>query len=290
MCLVSVAQAQPAAPELVFPPNDTVFQNPGSEFEITLEWNIVEGADQYQVNGQIRNASGVFPIITITSNTEYTLPLTQNQIRGLTEIRWTVQSRASGQASQPSMTFRFVIDESGEPVPGFAPTPTPVPPLSLLFPPEQSIIQEDQLTSPVLFQWTAVPGASSYRFVIYLDNSPIQQRVLANTFLQIFLGFVPPLTKTYQWQVQALDDTGDIITQSSRSSFIIGGSGLFPTPTPIANAADHDGNGTIDARDLFFLAMRYRTNDPRVDYNQSGLNDPLDILVFVKRYMESSRP
>lgn len=285
MSVPTVAQIEP--PTLLFPPNNTQFQTPNETFSVTLSWSEVTGADRYQINGQFRTSGAVVPLIVSSTRPEYTLPFTPGQIPSEMQVLWAVQSIGESGTSAPSEFFRFTLGENGIPVPGFEAVTPPQPRIELVQPPDGFVIPEELLLFAVDFRWDAIEDAETYEFLLFEDNRTIRRTPALAPFVRLSLGFVPSVVKTYQWQVLAKDSTGGTVASSPRRSFTVGGSGLFPTPTPFPQGADHDQSGMIDSRDLFFFSMRYQTNDPRVDYDQSGLNDARDILIFVQRFLQS---
>lgn len=283
--LAQSAGLQP--PQLISPPDNALLMTPGRDFTVTLTWSEVEGASEYVISAQITPTGGNPTLVgpLNVANARYDLSLSHEMIGGHATIRWSAQAKApDGGLSAPSSVYRFNIGLTGTPIPGYHPTPTPLPAPNLLAPIDGTLIPEETLLRPVLFSWSSVEGAASYELVIFLENNPFLRRTTTTTSLAIALGGAPPLDTTYQWRVQAIGANNREGRFSARGHFRIGGSGIYPTPTPLPRGMDHSGDGRVGAKDLFFLASRYRTNDPAVDYNRSGLNELLDLLHFIKQY------
>ncbi len=273
-------------PALLYPAKDSLIRFPGTEAKIPFKWMETEGADSYEINVLVGNRPAAQ---AKTENTEIELNLGLAVREAQATVRWSVRAFAGEQAGPISDIFSFKFgNQEGTPIPGTpsptrkpSPTPTPLPAPVLLQPEDKQEFDALHGLEGIEFNWETISGASSYEFHVYMDNEIIvQKHVLEPPHTE---SFSLPIQKVYQWNVFALDESGQYSLPSLRRSFRIGAD-VYPTPTPLPRSADLNQDGKIDAHDIYLYASRHATNDPTVDFNHNGLNDAEDILLFTEMY------
>lgn len=291
-------------PRILFPQNNTVVKFPGTNALFPFSWEPVAGADSYIVG--IRIGTRLIPPITTTNTSiEVNLNLQLNEFNET--VIWAVTPQQNNRPSQFSTNATFFFASEGTPIPGSQPfgtptpggtviptgtpgpsvTPTMIPPPTLVAPPDNiDFSPVDALN--IDFRWRNVTGAFSYRFRIFEDNSPIVNRDVP--FEQgrpethvIVSGLSRSIFKVFQWDVRTVNTQGQVGPPSQRRAFSIG-KDIYPTPTAMPATADLNGQNGINAQDVYHFAVRYKTNDPLVDYNQNGISDPNDLLRFIELY------
>ncbi len=281
------SQTTIASPELLFPPNHAQFQFPGPQALIPFAWREVDQATLYQINVVVGNRPAAK---TTTSATAIQLNLNLSARDSLATVHWSVRATTDSIFGPISPIFRFHFTQNqGTPIPGITPQPTPLPTSTPTFlPPPKKLIPQDGAIISALeglqgieFKWQPVTGAASYNLTVYRDNQPVVQKTLQNP--QYNEAFTFPIVKIYQWDVSAVDDLGHTGSMGKRFSFQVG-SDIYPTPTPMPLTVDINGNGKVDAEDIYHYALRFATNDPKVDFNHTGVNEKNDLIQFINLY------
>ncbi|HOJ62321.1 MAG TPA: hypothetical protein PK878_18730 [bacterium] len=273
------ARVFPQAPLLVYPPQGAVLLFPGEGALIPFSWEPVEGALEYFLYIRVGNNLTKF---FISPSSSIRLDLNLKETDSHAAVSWSVLS-VSGTIMSPTPEIStFSFGPTGIPVPGYEPEPLPAPVLIL---PEngKNFSPTDQA---VTFLWSAVTGAARYELTVYKDNEPYIQRSLND--IKRVESFQQQIYDLFQWEVRAVDPTGRYGLPTFRHYFSIG-QGILPTPTPYPVNPDYDGNQRLSAHDLYFYAELYATNDPRADYNNSGLNDKNDLLRFLELFVAGRR-
>jgi hypothetical protein len=282
----------PESPLLLFPPQNTTIQVESVTTALELTWEAVVEADEYLVNITV-NQIPLMPQIVATPSATIQLQLDESKLPA--RVDWAVLSRKGGVNSRTPSIGMFYIQlrdnsPTPTPTPTFTPTPTPVllDAPKLLVPTDDSNLTPHEVLGGLNFQWQTITGAAAYRITVYDENDPLTHTVEGGktTYPMSNLITFPSIKKVYQWVVQALAQDGTPGKVSPRSDFSIG-AGLLPTPTPLPITSDISGDQQRTVLDLFLYSLTYRTNAPHVDYNQSGINDQSDLLIFMKDYLET---
>ncbi len=269
------ARVFPQAPLLLYPPHNAVLLFPGAGAKIPFSWEPVTGALEYFLYIRVGNNLTKF---FVSPSSSITLDLDLKDTDSNAAVSWSVLS-VSGTVMSPTPEIAaFAFGPKGTPVPGYEPAPLPAPVLIL---PEngKNFAPADQA---VTFLWSAVTGAARYELTVYKDNEPYIQRSLTDT--KKIESFQQQIYDVFQWDVRAVDQNGRYGLPNPRLYFTIG-LNILPTPTPYPVNPDYDGNQKLTARDLYFYAQLYATNDPRADFNNSGLNDKDDLLRFLELFV-----
>ena len=191
---VAVAPSNCNAPQLVTPANNaTNVLSP-----VSFDWNDVAGATSYRLFAAFNG--GAATLLTQTTDSQY-----QGNVPG-GNVEWWVE--ASGpNCSSSSNHFTFTaIDNSGCPANPASP--------SLLAPASGASV-----ASPVTFQWSAVPGASSYRVLAALGTSATSTRQVLGTSTTTTLTVAVP-QGSVNWLVEARFDNCPS-TFSAASTFTV---------------------------------------------------------------------
>ncbi|MBN2329187.1 MAG: hypothetical protein JXR73_18755 [Candidatus Omnitrophica bacterium] len=273
----------PDPPVILTPPNNSTVQFPGAGEEMYFSWEPVERATGYIINVIVNK----FPAATErTSETEIYLDLSLTSNHLGAAVSWSVLSVSGTTTStQPAFSnFTFGIEGTPVPTPPPSPTPTPLPAPTLIIPEDgESVSALDQI---VLFDWSDVTAASAYKLTVYKDNGVFLNRVVSDS--NRLEQFQQQIFSIFQWDVRTIDKAGNLGRQSPRRWFSVGADYL-PTPTPYPTDPDIDGNGRLNAADLYQFAERYATNDPKTDFDHSGLIDQNDVLLFLEDFITAKQ-
>lgn len=288
ICQTSTPTPTPAppslpAPTLVFPPKDATIQFPGESGLVYFSWEPVENVTEYMINVTVKSIPKIYNTKLKETSVYLNLSLKSTDI-GAT-VSWSVVS-VSGTVLSKASISKFILVPEGTPIPTPIPsvTPTPLPPPILYIPEDHANFSA--LDQEVLFSWSDVTGASSYKLSVYKDNDLFYNWIVKNPPWPF--QFQQQTYVVLQWEVQTIDALGHIGYRAPRRSFSIGGDYL-PTPTPLPLTADIDNNGEIDVLDLYQFANRYATNDPKTDLDQTGVTTSADLLHFLELFVERSR-
>ena len=287
----AVAVYFPATPELIFPADKSTIQIETIDSPVIFRWDTVLDSDDYLVSVQIEGQPLPATHITTETTCPFTFSITKDKLP--VQITWGVLPRKNGRPPhalmpEESRTFTLKLYEifpTATPVPQMTPTPAPVllPAPVLFFPKNGDKLDLNDFYN-TQFEWSEISGAASYKLTVYDKNEPneIYVPVTRNPFPFSF----PNVRTVYQWTVQAIDEKGNSGLAPNRFSFITG-DGLLPTPTPMNLQADMNQDQKNNALDLFLYALSFDTNDPSVDFNNSGINEREDLLLFIKKYLEN---
>jgi hypothetical protein len=206
-----VTEACPTgAPKLLAPANGaTDVVSP-----VQFTWSAVDGAVEYEVFARVDGAT--FTSLGTTTSTSLTRSLSGG-------VAWYVEAIFSGKCERGrSATFEFKVAESTCPREGPA----------LGTPGEGAAVE-----SPVIFTWTAVPGALKYALGIRPAGSgdPFKEITTTTTNAEVKLS-----AGEFEWQVVAYPDRCDAVKSSTRR-FAVKESSTCETNRPVELVFPSDG-------------------------------------------------
>lgn len=178
------------APTLASPADGATSVTPA----INFTWSPVAGAVRYVLVARVND--GAPSVLTTTSETSF------NLVMGPGRVEWWVVTFFSGCPATESAHARFLISR---PEGCEATRPMLLLPSSL----------RDEVSSPVTFQWTHVPGSDSYRVWVGSETEPAA--VVATSTENFVRVDLPP--GTYEWFGEAMFDDGCPSTRSARADF-----------------------------------------------------------------------
>lgn len=191
----TTAAPKPDKPELVYPPNES------TEISITptLSWKLIPSAEEYQVQVSLKNDFSGFTVIvdSYTPDTTYTVPF--EKLDAKTTYFWRVRSKAGGQNSTWSTTWKFQTKQ-----------PDPVPDVATLNEPKLNGVN---IKLNAKFSWSKVEYAKEYKLQISKTSMFPQQDIVFNKTVETneyqLMGneMLQPKTK-YFWRVQSLGEAG----------------------------------------------------------------------------------
>ncbi len=191
----TTAAPKPDKPELVYPPNES------TEISITptLVWRLIPSAEEYQIQVSLKSDFSGFSVIvdSFTPDTTYTVPFEKFDPK--TTYYWRVRSKAGGQNSTWSSTWKFQTKQ-----------PDPVPDVATLNEPK---LNEINVKLNTKFVWTKVDYATQYRLQISKTSLFPQSDIVLNKIIDTneyqLMGneMLQPKTK-YFWRVQSLGESG----------------------------------------------------------------------------------
>ncbi|MES1213311.1 MAG: dockerin type I domain-containing protein [Singulisphaera sp.] len=133
-------------------------------------------------------------------------------------------------------------------------------------------------TTPT-FQWSSVPGATSYSLT--LTDTTTQQTVFSNLSVAA-TSYLPttPLTSghSYQWQVQASDNNGPLAQASNSIAFSV----------RAALVGDVNGDGIVNGQDLALLAANWLSSGPVGDLNGDGIVNNQDAALVTSNWLATN--
>ena len=280
----------PNAPILKEPAKGVLYRFPGTQTPILFSWEPVNGATAYEINVVVNIRPAASTRTTETSiRLDLHLTLQENQA----VVSWSVRAFSGETPGNISEIFTFAFGDSGISFPTTTPLPSPTPtPLPTRLPPPELVSPPDGAQIPALtglqgvtFEWKIVAGANRYRITVYQDNQPDERYVPSPHDIRIFWQ---PVQTVYQWEVRSIDKQDTDGYAGPRFSFTLGAD-EYPTPTPVIPDADLNHDGKINAADLYLYAASFMTNDSRIDYNHTGLNDRSDLIRFLEIYLQNRK-
>jgi uncharacterized repeat protein (TIGR01451 family) len=199
------------APVLSAPANET----PATSADVAFSWTAVDQALEYEL--WLAPAGGVPTLIRITSDTSYTAVVPPGR------LEWYVRATFAGCAATESAHRAFT----------YTPRSACASPRPLLIAP----LERERLTSPVPFEWTRVPGATSYE--LYLDG------VLAATTDAPQVSGIPLPPGERRWYVRARlgEGCGALDSAASRIGVIPSPPSCAPLGTPILSTPAQISSG-----------------------------------------------
>lgn len=191
----TTAAPKPDKPELVAPPNEST----DISVTPTLVWRLIPSAEEYQIQVSLKSDFSGFSVVidSYTQDTTYTVPF--DKLDAKVTYYWRVRSKAGGQNSTWSSTWRFQTKQ---------PDPTP----------EATTLNEPKLNATNVklntkFSWTQVQYAKQYRLQVSKTSLFPQQDVVINKIVDTneyqLMGneMLSPKTK-YFWRVQGIGESG----------------------------------------------------------------------------------
>ena len=280
------SRVYPDPPLLLAPTDGVLYQFPGVGVLIRFSWEPVDGATAYEFNARA-GLRPVAPVVTEDVSILIDLGLTESESEAV--VSWSVRSIQGDEKSTIPSIFSFTFGEEGILLPGITPIPTPIPtaapgplPAPLLLSPEDgSAYGVLEGLKGIQFDWGEVTGAARYLFTVYQDNVPLYERRLE--FSQSTERISTSIQDVYQWDARAIGSNEILGLAGPRFSFTVGSE--LPTPTPVPLDPDMNEDGAVSAADIYYFARTFRTNDPRGDFDNSGLIDSNDLLHFVDLYL-----
>jgi hypothetical protein len=209
----------PTAPALESPANGAT----GVATLVKFDWDAVVGATDYRLNAILSGSTNA-TVLTTTKDTEYTA----NIPAGPTE--WWVEALSTNNCAAAASThFHFTAGNGCPSNPG---TPTLVSPAN----------NATGLNSPVTFQWTSVPNATSYRVFGSLAND---NAFLIGTTAGANVLTAPVPKGTITWAVEARFGDNCPSTISRTSTITVGtgaacGTAATTLQSPANNATGVD--------------------------------------------------
>ena len=281
----------PSSPELLFPVDNSTIQIADINSPIPFQWGEVVGADDYLLSILAEGQQIPSTYVTAATICMATIPITIEALP--VKITWGVLPRKNGlppHALTPDELRNFTLKifenlPTVTPTPIQTPTPTeiPLPAPVLKSPANRAELTYSDCVNTV-FEWAAVPGAVRYSLTLYENNSILTQNETENAFCFLSLtNYMPYIRTVYQWTVQAIDKKENPGFPSKRFSFSIG-DGFLPDPAPVDLNADLNQDQKRNSLDLYIFALSFGTNDSSVDFNNSGLIEREDLLLFMKNF------
>ncbi len=214
--------ASRGAPQLSAPSDDTA----ATGADVAFSWNAVDKALEYEL--WLAPAGGGPTLIRTTSDTSYTATVPPGR------SEWYVRTVFAGCASTESAHRSFIY----------------TPPLAcgsqrpLLIAPAEG----ERLTSPVSFEWTNVPGATSYE--LYFDG------VLAAATASTHASGIPVPLAEGRWQVRArfAEGCGALDSAESRLVVIPMPPSCSPLEAPVISAPEQISSGSTGRFQWSFVA------------------------------------
>jgi hypothetical protein len=189
----------PTAPKLVSPADGAA----NIPTLVKFDWDAVVGATDYRLNAILAGSTSP-TVLATTKDTEYVA----NIPAGPTEW-WVDALGANSCAAAASSHFHFTAGNGCPSNPGIP---------SLVSPANGAT----GLTSPVAFQWTAVPNASSYRLFGAIAGAPAENVFLIGSTTGATQLTAPVPKGTINWVVEARFGDNCPSTVSRSSSFTAG--------------------------------------------------------------------
>lgn len=191
----TTAAPKPDKPELVYPPNEAK----DVSITPTLRWNLIPSAEEYQVQVSLKSDFSGFTVLvdSYTPDTTYTVPF--EKLEAKTTYYWRVRSKAGGQNSTWSSTWKFQTKQ-----------PDPLPDVATLNEPK---LNEANVKLNTKFSWSRVEYATQYKLQISKTSLFPQQDIVLNKTVDTneyqLMGneMLQPKTK-YFWRVQSLGESG----------------------------------------------------------------------------------
>lgn len=173
----------PPPPPVLLTPPDSFVHIPQGGNRLYISWEIIEGADSYEINFVDLN---IMKQWTYTLDTNY---VAQNWLECYSRFTWRV--RAYGP------TWEYYTDWS---MPRFFEVVAmPFEPPKLEYPPYDTIFYSDSLPVYIDLIWSEVPRARFYDYQVFINGNIIFQNTIYSTQDVILVDSVA----TYYWCVRA---------------------------------------------------------------------------------------
>ena len=197
---------------LLTPPDEVT-----SPYDPDFSWQLVEGAQDYRISIYQDSVQSAYAYVEYNAYTPYYRVSGSKETLLNGVYTWKVEANDSGGRVITTSPIRTFTKNAS---------------VSLLAPTDGTIISHDPS-----FRWQPVVGALRYR--IYLYRSGVQYAYDYPDYTSYTPYYHASGNKEtleegdYTWKIQALDTSGNVITESDLWSFTIGATTPTPTNTPI---------------------------------------------------------
>jgi len=214
--------ASHGAPQLSAPVNDTLV----TSATVAFSWDAVANAIEYEL--WLAPAGGTPTLLRAAADTSYAATVTPGR------FEWYVRALFGGCAATESVHRTFI----------YTPPPDCTSQRPLLIEPAEG----DRLTSPVSFEWRAVPGATSYE--LYIDGV-----LTTSTTSPHASGIAVPLDER-RWRVRArlAQGCGALDSAESRFAVIAASPSCTPLEAPDLTAPGQISSGVTGRVQWTFVA------------------------------------